>query len=72
MFVYFSMFKKTLSNQSPGMWRREWQVCHLKGIEKEKKMGFEYNHKIMIIKFRSRHLVLWLLGDLWSARVCVR
>ena len=27
-------------------------------------MSFRFNHKIMIIKFRSHHLVLWLLGNL--------
>jgi len=28
------------------------------------KKGFGYNHKIMILRFRSCHLVL---GNLWSA-----
>lgn len=29
-----------------------------------RKNGFVFNHKIMIIGFKSRHLVLWLLGNL--------
>jgi len=36
------------------------------------KMGFGYNHKIMIIRLMSRHLVLCLLRNIWSARVQVR
>jgi len=28
------------------------------------KKGFEFNHKIIIMKFRSRHIVLWLLENL--------
>ena len=36
------------------------------------KWGFGYNHKLMIIRFRSRHLVLWLLGNLWYLRVWVK
>jgi hypothetical protein len=28
------------------------------------KRGCGFNHKIMIIRFRSRHLVLWSLGNL--------
>jgi hypothetical protein len=41
-------------------------VCVRKG------KGFGYNHKIMIIKFKSCDLVLRLLGNLWFARVRVR
>jgi hypothetical protein len=36
------------------------------------KWGFGYNHKFMIIRFRSRHLALWLLGNLWYLRVWVK
>jgi hypothetical protein len=39
----------------------------LRGIAKGK--GFEYNHKIMIIRFKSSHLISWLLENLWSVRV---
>jgi hypothetical protein len=48
----------------------EWRASLLKSIGKGK--GFGYNHKIMIIRFRSRHLVLWLLENLWFMRVRVK
>jgi hypothetical protein len=37
-------------------------ISLLRGVREGK--GFEYNHKVMIIRFRSRHLVLWLLENL--------
>jgi hypothetical protein len=42
------------------MSRRAWLVCLLSVLER----GFEFNHKIMISRFKSRHLVLWLLENL--------
>jgi hypothetical protein len=45
--------------------------CLLKGgVGKGK--SFLYNHKVMVIKFKSRHIILWLLGNLWPAKVRVR
>jgi hypothetical protein len=38
------------------------RFSHLKGVRERK--GFGYNHKIILIKFRSRHLALWLLENL--------
>jgi len=37
----------------------------------ERKDGFGYIHKIIIIKFKSHHLVLRLLRNVWSTRVWV-
>jgi hypothetical protein len=49
-------------------WRWERWVYLLSVL----KISFCFNHKIIIMKFRSRHLVLWLLGNLWSTRVWVK
>jgi hypothetical protein len=35
-------------------------------------MSFGFNHKSTIMKFRSRHLVLWFLENHWFARILVR
>jgi hypothetical protein len=45
--------------------------CIMRVIVIGKGKGIGFNHKI-IIKVRSHHLVLWLLGTLWSARFWVR
>jgi hypothetical protein len=42
----------------------EWQICLLRMV---KGFFFTYNHNLMIIKFMSRHLVLWSLKNL---KVC--
>jgi hypothetical protein len=41
-------------------------------LENVLEMSFGFNHKSMIMKFRSRHLVLWFLENHWFARILVR
>jgi hypothetical protein len=38
----------------------EWQICLLRNV----KGVLEFNHKIMILGFMSRHLILWSLENL--------
>jgi hypothetical protein len=45
--------------------------CLLRGIVVGKEMFFNLIIKLWL-RFMSHHLVLWLLGTLWSARVWVR
>jgi hypothetical protein len=49
-------------------WCQAMTGCLLRGMWKK---SFGYNYKIMIIDFKSRHLVLWLLKNLWSVRVWI-
>jgi hypothetical protein len=46
----------TESSSCRGVHDVEWWCCLL-----EVKESFEFNHKVMILKFRSRHLILWSL-----------
>jgi hypothetical protein len=51
---------QTQEAHSCGVHGVDWQICLQSVLDR----GFGFNHKIMIIRFRSRNLVLWSLENL--------